>query len=44
MLNGLQPPGGASSLPGMVRTPVLLKAFWPSRRITQFDQFCRPAA
>lgn len=26
----------------MVRT--LLEAFWPSRRITHFDELCRPAA
>jgi hypothetical protein len=23
---------------------MLLEAFWPSRRIMQFDEFCRPAA
>jgi len=23
---------------------VLLEAFWPSRRVVQFDEFCRPAA
>ncbi|WP_433290266.1 hypothetical protein ACQPZQ_43315 [Pseudonocardia sp. CA-142604] len=44
LLNGLHPPGGASSLLDMIRTPVLLEAFWPSRRIMQFDEFCRPAA
>jgi hypothetical protein len=27
----------------MIRTPMLLEAFWPSRRIMQFDEFCRPA-
>jgi len=43
MLVGLHPLGGASSLPGMIRTLVLLEAFWPSRRIMQFDEFCRPA-
>jgi len=23
---------------------MMLEAFWPSRRITHFDEFCRPAA
>jgi len=23
---------------------MLLEGFWPSRRIMQFDEFCRPAA
>jgi len=23
---------------------MLLEAFWPSRRIIEFDEFCRPAA
>ena len=44
MPDGLHALGGASSLPGMIRTPLLLEAFWPSRRIMQFDEFCRPAA
>ncbi|MCH6166868.1 hypothetical protein [Pseudonocardia alaniniphila] len=44
MLNGLHLQGRAGSLLGMIRTPVLLEAFWPSRRIMQFDEFCRPAA
>jgi hypothetical protein len=24
--------------------PVLLEPFWPSRRVVQFDELCRPAA
>jgi len=23
---------------------VVLEAFWPSRRVVEFDEFCRPAA
>jgi hypothetical protein len=41
---GLPPLGGTSSLPDVIRTLLLLEAFWPSRRIMQFDEFCRPAA
>jgi hypothetical protein len=44
MVDGLHPLGGASSLLDMIRALVLLEAFWPSRRIMQFDEFCRPAA
>jgi hypothetical protein len=44
MPDGLHPLRRASSLLGMIRTPVLLEAFWPSRRIMQFDEFCRSAA
>jgi hypothetical protein len=22
----------------------MLEAFWPSRRVVEFDEFCRPAA
>jgi hypothetical protein len=27
---------------GVIRA--LLEAFWPSRRVVQFDEFCRPVA